>query len=381
MSSARYEIADVIRRFGQSFEARYKPNAFQQKTLHTLSICRTAELGYHKEQCDCCAQTRIHYNSCGNRHCPKCQMAEQALWVEGLSDMVLPVKHYHVVFTVPHELNRIAMLDSRWFYNQMFAATWDTLRTFGYTRFGSESGAVMVLHTWGQNLSFHPHLHCIVPAAGVTLAGNFKHIGGGGKFLYPVIQLSTTFRGKLMGSIKRWLIKNGSWDKFKPLMDVAWKKPWNVNCEPSLGKSDHVIKYLGQYTHRVAISNQRILHISDQGVTFMHKDYRDNARLKPTTLPGVEFLRCYCQHFLPLRFVKIRYYGIYSSRFRRQTKKDNPKMVIKPKKETAAERLKRLTGFDVYQCPFCKKGTMRVIEVVPRTRSPGRINDVAQTHS
>jgi hypothetical protein len=245
------------------------------------------------------------------------------------------------------------------------------LRQFGYTRFGVECGAICVLHTWGQNLSFHPHIHCIVPAAGETLAGNMKHIGSNGKFLYPVKQLSLVFRARFMEGIKRQLDKQSLLEQHKPLLKDAWDKPWVVYCEPSFGKPEHVIKYIGQYTHRVAITNQRITGINDETVTFMHKDYADGTKQKPITLDGVEFLRRFCQHILPFRFVKIRRYGIYSSKARAARQKQNPRMVIKLKpKETTQERLKRLTGFDLYLCPFCRLGVMQVVETIPCIRSP-----------
>jgi hypothetical protein len=370
MSRPQFEVADVIEQFGEQFYAEQNPNDYQRKVLRALSLCRTAQLGYHKEECDCCGKIRISYNSCRNRHCPKCQGSRQQFWVENLLEKTLPVKHYHMVFTVPHELNSICMLGSKWFYDRLFASVWDTLQTFGYTKYGVESGAVCVLHTWGQNLSLHPHIHCIVPAAGQTLAGNMKHIAGDGTFLYPVKQLSKTFRGKLMGSIKRELKKQSILQQHQALLDIAWAKEWVVYCEPSLNKPDHVIKYLGQYTHRVAITNHRLLNIDEQGVRFMHKDYADGAKQKPITLSGVEFLRRFCQHILPQRFVKIRYCGIYSSRHRALQKNDAAKMTIKPKKETVQERILRLTSFDIFQCPFCKVGRMHTIEIVPRVRSP-----------
>ena len=371
MSRPKYEVADVIERFGQQFYTQCKPNQYQQRVLNDLSLCRTAALGWHKDVCDCCAKERISYNSCRNRHCPKCQSARQAFWIEDLLETTLPVKHYHIVFTVPNELNAVCLIDSKWFYAQLFSAVWDTLRQFGYTRFGIEAGAVCVLHTWGQNLSLHPHIHCIVPAMGETLAGNMKNIGSSGKFLYPVEQLSPVFRGKLMESIKRNLKKQSLLMQHQALINTAWKKPWVVHCEPSLGNHEHVVKYLGQYTHRVAITNQRIINIDDQSVTFMHKDYRDGARQKPITLNGVEFLRRFCQHILPRRFVKIRRYGIYSSRARALKMKANPKMVINQRKgETVQQRIQRLTGFDLYHCPFCKQGFMHTLEEIPRVRSP-----------
>ena len=369
MGRPKFELADVVRQFGPQFSSECRPNSYQQRVLNALTLCRTSALGGHKDACDCCGQIRTSYNSCRNRHCPKCQSSKQAFWVEELMGTTLPVKHYHIVFTVPHELNTVCMADSKWFYGQLFSTVWETLRQFGYTRFGVESGAVCVLHTWGQNLSLHPHIHCIVPAVGETLAGNMKHIGSNGKFLYPVTQLSTVFRGKLMESTKRYLEKEQLLPQYRPLLNTVWKKPWVVNCEPAMAGYEHVIKYLGQYTHRVAITNQRIINITDETITFMHKDYGDGAKQKTITLDGVEFLRRFCQHILPHRFVKIRRYGIYSSRARSVRQKANTKMVIKVK-ETVQDRIKRLTGFDVYRCPFCKTGTMHRMEELPRVRSP-----------
>lgn len=371
VSRLQYEVADVIERFGKQFYTKCSPNQYQQRVLNALSLCRTSSLGGHKDVCDCCGKERISYNSCRNRHCPKCQSARQAFWVEDLLETTLPVKHYHIVFTVPHKLNTICLHDSKWFYSQLFYSVWDTLRQFGYTHFGVESGAVCMLHTWGQNISLHPHIHCIVPATGETLAGNMKNIGSGGKYLYPVKQLSLVFRGKLMESIKRNLKKQSLLQQHQSLVNAVLEKPWVVHCEPSLGKPEHVVKYLGQYTHRVAITNQRIIKIDDDGVTFMHKDYSDNAKQKPVKLDGVEFLRRFCTHILPARFVKIRRYGIYSSRNRALKQKNNKKIVIKPRQEeTVQQRIQRLTGFNVYQCPFCKQGTMHIVEEMPRVRSP-----------
>lgn len=371
MNRPQYEIADVIRQFGAQFKAEWQPNSYQQRVLNALSICRTSALGGHKEVCDCCAKQRISYNSCRNRHCPKCHGSRQAFWVEDLLETTLPVKHYHIVFTVPHELNTICLLDSQWFYSCLFSVVWETLRQLGYTRFGVETGAVCVLHTWGQNLSLHPHIHCIVPAAGETLAGNLKNIGSSGKYLFPVRQLSPVFRGKLTERIEGRMKKQSLYEQYKPLLKAARNKPWSVNCEPSLAKAEHVVRYLGQYTHRVAITNQRIIGIENESVTFRHKDYRNGAQQTPVTLDGVEFLRRFCQHILPHRFVKIRRYGIYSSRARALKEKANPKMQIKLRaKETNQERIKRLTGFDVYRCPFCKKGVMQRVEELPRVRSP-----------
>jgi hypothetical protein len=290
--------------------------------------------------------------------------------VENRMKEAFQVKHYHVVFTLPDVLNDICLLDSGSFYSALFQSVWDTLRTFGYSHYAVESGAICVLHTWGQNLSLHPHIHCIVPATGLSLKGKLKDIGKQGKYLYPERMLSATFKGKMMQSLKARLRCKGIIKEHQSVIDAAYKNQWVVDCEPSFASPEHVVKYLGQYTHRVAISNQRLVKVAEHGITFMHKDYRDGARQKPVTLSGVEFLRRFAMHILPHRFVKIRYYGIYGSRYKSLAKKQAQKKIVICMVETSQERLLRLTGFDVYRCPFCQKGRMARVEKLPRIRSP-----------
>jgi hypothetical protein len=207
MQRPKHEVATVIKSFGQQFIAQCNPNSYTIRILDSLLKCRTSDLGGHKEKCDCCGKERISYNSCRNRHCPKCQGSRQAFWVEDRMEQMLAVKHFHIVFTIPEKLNRICMLDSKWFYNAMFECVWSTLRSFGYTHYGVESGAICVLHTWGENLCLHPNIHCIVPAAGLTLQGTLKRISKKGKYLYPAGMLSVIFRGKLLEKIKKHLHK------------------------------------------------------------------------------------------------------------------------------------------------------------------------------
>lgn len=374
----RFELADVIRGFGNDFITKYNPSSLQLKVLSKVLQCRTVSLGGHEEQCDCCSKTRYSYNSCGDRHCPKCQASKQAVWIEKLLSETLPVKHFHIIFTVPHSLNKICLLDKKMYYSLLFSAVWRTLHSFGYTDYGVESGAVCVLHSWGQNLSLHPHIHCIVPAAGYSIQGKWKNIGENENFLYSVYQLSKTFRGKFLDSLKRKLKKMNMLIEFDSLIQEAYNKKWVVYSEASMAKAEHVIQYLGQYTHRVAITNHRILNITDTHVTFIAKDYRDRAIRKPVTMEGVEFLRRFCQHILPHRFVKIRRYGIYNKttirsldlQFVPQENSCVPSKDKQTKNETSQERLKRLTGFDVYKCPYCSKGTMHVVRELPRIRSP-----------
>lgn len=372
------EIADIVRRFGTEYIGKYRPSAEKIKVLFDILQCRTFALGGHEERCDCCNEVRYSYNSCGNRHCPKCLSTKQAIWIEKLIDETLPVKHYHIIFTVPHELNPVCLFDKSMYYKLLFSAVWRTLHSFAYTHYGVESGAVCVLHSWGQNLSLHPHIHCIVPAAGYSLKGDWKHIGTYDDYLYPVHQLSATFKGKFLDSLQRALRKMGMISGFSSLLQQAWNKPWVVFCESSLAKSEHVIRYLGQYTHRVAISNNRILRIGETHVTFIAKDYRDRAQNKPVTLTGVEFLHRFCLHILPKRFVKIRRFGIYNHTTKRNLglQFEQEKSIIEKEnsrqKETSQEQIKRLTGFDTGQCPKCKKGRMIFVRELPRIRSPCR---------
>ena len=373
MPRSKFEVAQIVDRFGQQYVDRCQPNSFIIRTLDALQKCRTSALGGHIDYCGNCGEQRISYNSCGNRHCPKCQGAKQALWVEDRMNDALDCKYFHIVFTVPEELNQICLLDSKLFYKTLFECVWTVLQQFGYTNYGVESGAICVLHTWGQNLSLHPHIHCIVPAAGLTLAGNMKRITKQGKYLYPVLMLSPTFRSILLKKLKLQLTQTNQLPTYQSLLDDVWKKPWVVYCKPPFGNAQQIIKYLGQYSHRVAISNHRINNISSTYVTFFYKDYKDESRVKPTTLSGVEFLRRFCMHILPRRFVKIRYYGILSTK-----QKDRVKSLLAKKPETKIietrqERLVRLTGFDSRICPVCKTGFMHTIELLPKIRAPTNV--------
>jgi len=369
MKHSGYEVAQIIEQFGGDFVKQYHPNTWTTRTLNALKICRTAALGGHKEKCDHCGKIRISYDSCRNRHCPKCQGSKQAFWIENVTRRIIDTKYFHVVFTVPEQLNTICLLDSKRFYSILFQSVWQSLRTFGYTHYGVESGALAILHIWGQNLSLHPHIHCLVPAAGIDLFDNMKKIGKKGKYLYPVELLSIEFRSNMMKRLKKQLRVNNQLSKHQSIIDKVWAKDWVVFCEPSFAEADRVIKYLGQYTHRVAISNHRIQHIDQKYVSFFYKDYADDKRRKLTKLTGIEFLRRFCMHILPKSFVKVRYYGVLSNRYSKQTAMyRKPQAIIK--NETTQQRFLHLTGFDVYKCPFCKEGQMHTIEIIPKIRSP-----------
>lgn len=376
----RFELADAVNLFGGGLSAKTALTPLQIKVLDKIAMCRTAALGGHEEVCENCGSVRYSYNSCGDRHCPKCQAAKQAFWIDDLKKRSLPVKHYHIVFTAPHQLNAICLHNQRMYYDLLFDAVGDTLRSFGYSHFGTETGAVCVLHTWGQNLSLHPHIHCLVPAAGYTPDGRWKNIGHSTGYLYPVHQLSEAFKGKFLDALKRALKKQNELSLFNDKVQAAYKTRWVVHCEPSLASAEHVVRYLGQYTHRVAITNQRIVKITHKTVTFIAKDYRDRALKKPVTLDGVEFLRRFTLHILPKRFVKIRYYGIYNHTAKRNLNlqfvpedKHHINTITKQKQtiaESGLQRLERLTGINPCLCPVCKTGRMITLRELPRIRSP-----------
>ena len=373
MRKKKVELADVVRKFGRLLVDKDKLSPQQTKVLHNIIQCRTAALGGHEEACDNCEETRYSYNSCGDRHCPKCQLYKQTKWIEKLEEETLSVKHYHIIFTVPHCLNGICLWDDKLYYRLLFKAMWETLRTFGYTEYGVESGAVAVLHTWGQNLSLHAHIHCLVPAAGFGLNGKWKNIGKKDKYLYTVQQLSATFKGKFLDSLKRQL-KKVKQTGFEVLIEKAHQTNWVVFSEAPMSGVKQVIKYLGQYTHRIAISNQRIKAIENGKVHFYAKDYRDNATQKLVKMDGVEFLRRFVQHVLPKGFIRIRRFGIYNSTTKRNLalrfSKENSNIDV-----LIAEKERNIEKNSVPKdpcCPVCKKGKMMVIKVLPRIRSPTR---------
>ena len=366
------DLAQVVKSFGKSYLKSNALSPQQTKVLHNIVRCRTASLGGHKDVCNHCDKVQYSYNSCGDRHCPKCQHSKQVKWIDKLKKEALPVSHYHVIFTVPHCLNAICLWNKKLYFKILFQSVWETLRSFGYTHYGVESGAIAVLHTWGQNLSLHPHVHCIVPSAGVDLKGNWKHIGKDDKYLYPVKQLSAAFKGKFLDHLKRALkkYKNVSFDM---QINDAYRKNWVVYCEAPMAGVNQVIKYLGQYTHRIAISNQRILAIQGNEVHFLAKDYRDNATIKKVSLQGKEFLRRFTQHVLPKGFMRIRRYGIYNATTIRNFKKPFAQVAssFEVLLATKKKELALATEFlEANCCPFCKKGKMITVKLLPKIRSP-----------
>lgn len=312
------EVAHVLEKLGNDVED-LGLNTWQLRTLSAVRRCRTIALGGHIDACDECGNISISYNSCRNRHCPKCQGKNREDWIQARHSELLPVPYFHVVFTLPDSINVLAMQEPKLVYDVLFETAWATLKTFGKNK-EIQTGMIAVLHTWGQNLCLHPHLHCIVPGGGVTNNGQWKpacrqagNILSDGNFLFPVKALSKVFRAKYCEKLKEKSPNN-----YTKVKQQLWQKPWIIYAKKPFGNAQSVVEYLGRYTHKIAISNHRIQYIDNQNVTFSYKDYRQNGIKKLMTLTHAEFIRRFALHILPKGFVKIRHYGFLSSTWKRQ---------------------------------------------------------------
>lgn len=326
MSRNGLEIADIVRNHGDGFcEGRSLSNK-QRRVLSSIKYCRTSRLGYHLDQCPECSHKEISYNSCRDRHCPKCQGIAQKQWVEKRSSQLLPVPYYHVVFTVPAGLFPFGLYNKRMIYELLFDAAASTLKKFGKDPkwLGGKIGFYGILHTWGQTLWHHPHVHFVVAGGAIGANGQWIKPKHKAKFLFPVHAISDVFRGKFMAGLHRCIVKDeyslpeematskSNWNSRQFLRKLAQKK-WVVYCKSPFKKADHVVKYIGRYTHRVALSNSRLLTMCDEGVTFSYRDSKDNNKSKSMTLPADHFLQRFLWHVLPDKFHRIRHYGFLAN--------------------------------------------------------------------
>lgn len=348
-----WEVADVLHQVDLS---ALPVSIHQQKTLRAIRDCRTAALGGHVDACDSCGNITISYNSCRNRHCPKCGGHKRQAWIQRREADLLPCTYFHVVFTLPQQLNPLALHQPAQVYKSLFDAAWQTLQQFGGTA-GRQLGMIAVLHTWGQNLSLHPHLHCIVPGAGVDEAGHWQPLKHSTRFLFPVKALSKVFRAKYVACLRN----KGMADK--PLCNALFAKDWVVYAKRPFGGPKQVIEYLGRYTHKVAISNHRILHVGADQVSFRYKDYRTDGSSKTMVLDKGEFVRRFAQHILPHRFVRIRHYGILSSSWKRGKLQALQQALKVQRPEAPVKTVLR-------RCPCCKTGTLITIEVFGKRGPP-----------
>jgi hypothetical protein len=388
MKASKLEVADIVRQYGSAYLQRYGKATFpqQRRVLRDLALCRTAALGGHVRRCDQCGHTDICHDSCRNRHCPKCQAAARAEWMEARAeDLLETVEYYHAVFTLPDELASVALQNKEVVYNLLFRSASETLLTLARDpkRLGAEIGFLALLHTYGQTLLHHPHLHCVIPGGGLSPDGR-RWIPCRNGFFLPVRVLGSLFQKKFLSHLKeavhqgaisfhgdiKHLADETCWRRF---LNSLYNQKWVIYAKPPFGGARQVLKYLARYTHRVAISNQRLLSLEDGNVRFQWKDYRNGHKQRTMTLDAVEFLRRFLLHVFPKGFVHIRYYGFLCNRKRKKKIALCRKLLGLPEKPslsppaTSSEKRNESEANESGRlCPVCKKGHMVEVDPLPR---------------
>jgi hypothetical protein len=380
LQKPRFEVADIVREYGAAFRATHHVSHEQERVLHAIAQCRTAALGGHVEVCEACGTEQISYNSCRNRHCPKCQGAARAKWLAAEQALLLPVPYFHVVFTLPHLLNPLIRVNQRPLYNLLFQVATQTLQEFARApqHLGAELGITAVLHTWSQQLTEHVHVHCVVTGGGLSAEGT-QWCAGRHRFLFPVKALSTVFRGKYLAGLRglrsqhklhfagesaEWAAEE-AWARFlRQLQDRAWV----VYAKPPWGGPEQVLKYLSRYTHRVAIANSRLVFVGEGLVRFRYKDYAAGGITKVRELRAEEFLRRFLLHVVPPHFVRIRHFGLVANRTR-QAKLTRCRELLAIVAAAATSLLPSrnletptasATNASPARCPACGGGRLRV---------------------
>jgi hypothetical protein len=374
-----FEVADILREYIGPYRDAYPLFPEHYKIVHNLLSCRTKELGGHMEKCDHCGTERISYNSCRNRHCPKCQNMPREKWLDARKAELLPVPYYHNVFTLPHELNSVILSNKRIMLNILFKAVSQTLLEFARNPkngLGGKLGFIAILHTWDQHLNAHFHLHCLIPGGVLKTDGSWENTQKA--YLFNVKAMSEVFRGKFLDLMtkayrNKGLVSPLNPDQFKKLKKSLYSKKWVVYIQKPIKRPEYVLEYLGRYTHRVAISNHRIISVDDGKVTFKYKN-RKTKQTVSCTITAVEFIRRFLLHSLPIGFMRIRHFGFLANRW----KSENIKRIraflgqsVEPDKDigkSIEEMMFKLTGTDITLCPCCKKGKMRIVAELPKKK-------------
>jgi hypothetical protein len=377
----KIEIADIFRRFEPEYNQKYHMIHEQQKAFNDIIKCRSQDMGGHTLKCDTCGYVQHAYNSCRNRNCPKCQYLKQVVWVDKLKARLLPVKYFHIVFTVPATLHKLFYANQRICYDLLMRSASQAILKAGENPafLGAKTGCVAILHTWGQALTYHPHVHLLVPAGGFD-SDMVEWVSCGKNFFAPVKALSSLFRGIFAENIYKHsatLISSDNSEKtdIPFLRTLIYKTSWNVYAKPALTHAEKVIEYLGRYTHRVAISNARIVDIVNDEVHFNWKDYRQNGKTKIMQIKAVEFISRFMMHVLPCGFYKIRYYGIFANKLSNDLLDtyltlNNKEMELSSLEGRSWQELVQdVFGYDPFHCKKCKTGIMLPslnIEAEPR---------------
>jgi len=389
MKHQKPEVADILHRYGEAYRKDHQASlsSAQRRVMNAIEVCRTAALGGHVERCDECGLQRIWYNSCRNRHCGKCQSLARAQWIQDRQSELLNTSYFHVVFTIPDQIAAIAFHNKRVVYDILFRTAAETLRIIAAdpVHLGAEIGFFAVLHTWGQKLLHHPHVHCVVPGGGLSPDGR-RWISCRPGFFLSVRVLSRLFRRLFVKYLEKAFASNElrfpssmeglqNRDQFSRYLAVSRRTEWVVYAKKPFAGPQKVLDYLGRYTHRVAISNNRLLDIEDGRVRFRWKDYRNNKHHKTMTLTAEEFIRRFLIHVLPDRFQRIRYYGFLCNRYRTQKLAQCRQLLGSSVTDTSTDaseqpqdyrdRYEQLTGFSLRRCPLCHQGLMVEIEEIP----------------
>jgi hypothetical protein len=384
MCRPKIEVGDIFRQYGDAFKNKYGSVMIREqlRAMKAIQICRTAELGGHIEECEECGAIRISYNSCRNRHCPKCQSIPTERWLSKREADLLPIDYFHIVFTIPDDLYLLIYSNQRAGFGIFFRAVSETLLELTKDKkyLGAIVGIITILHTWGQNLMYHSHIHCLATGGGLSVKNEWKSFRN--NYFLPVKVMSRLFRGKLLDYFRKEYNKgtlkfsDGIKDlsmpaNFEKFIRNLRNKEWVVYCKPPLKNPETVLEYFGRYTHRVAISNYRIIKLENDKVYFKWKDYKDNNKTKIMALEATEFIRRFLLHILPRKFVKIRYYGLYGNRNRKDKIKFLCELLNKEKIVSDAQCVEEknwqeiyyeLTGINIDICPVCKKGHMKMKE-------------------
>jgi len=380
-NNPKFEVADIFRFYGDQFRQNIKLPVDQLKVMRHIEICRTAELGGHVEQCSDCGFERISYNSCRDRHCPKCQTLAKEKWLNDRKAELLPCGYFHLVFTLPHDLNPIVLCNKKVALGILFKAVNQTLQAFAKDpqwKLEGQLGFILVLHTWSQNLMDHFHLHCLIPGGALSFTKD-QWIPANESFLFRIESLAKEFKKRYLALLKIAYQKNElsfpniiaryeSRETFDLLIQSVFKAKWIAYAKRPFAGPEQVLEYLGRYTHRVAISNNRIQSIDNGKVVFTYRDRANNNELKTMTVTAGEFIRRFLLHVLPIGFMKIRYFGFLANKNKGEAiplirkLADSDDEWPEKKKETVIEMLFRLTGEDITFCPECKKGKMRTIQ-------------------
>jgi predicted Zn-ribbon and HTH transcriptional regulator len=368
-----WTVNEIFRRYGDEFEKRHRLSDHERTVITHLTRCRTEAMGGRVQTCENCGYTRVFYNSCRDRNCPQCQSLVKERWIDAKKTEALPFQYFHVVFTLPDALIPLVMRNRRVVYNLLFDKVKETLVSAAGEEkyFGAKIGFFAVLHTWGQKLNLHPHLHCVVPGGGWDEAEGRWRESPKGYFL-PVRMLAMRFRSLFLSALKakyrsgELAVAGSGYERprtFGKLVDKLFKTEWVVYLKESFEKHSSVIEYLGRYTHKIAIANHRIVKVEGGEVWFTYKDYRDNNKRKVCRMRVTEFMRRFCLHIVPKRFVRIRYYGLLSHRLKREALLSCREFYKLPPAEPRPERpwaevLCDVTGIDAYRCPACGQGNM-----------------------